>query len=171
MRARVGSLFEQGAAIVDDTKDTKVRTIKRRRPSLPTMPDPGIEVKDGDISLLLKWLRIKKAIAPNAEDARIRTTKRPPPPLPTMPDPGIQFSDSGLREWEWARRFKEIAALLKSAREQSAHTKGAAIMPDAKDMKPRAVKRPPPPPTAPDPGFAVKDGDLSLLLKWLRIKK
>ena len=44
-------------------------------------------------------------------------------------------------------------------------------MPDAKDMKPRAVKRPPPPPTAPDPGFGVKDGDLSLLLKWFRIKK
>ena len=45
-------------------------------------------------------------------------------------------------------------------------------MPDAKDMKPRAVKRPPPPPpTMPDPGVEIKDGDLSLLLKWFRIKK
>ena len=43
-----------------DTKDVKPRVVKRRRPSLPTLPDPGVEVKDGDLSLLLKWLRIKK---------------------------------------------------------------------------------------------------------------
>lgn len=45
-------------------------------------------------------------------------------------------------------------------------------MPDAKETKARAAKRPPPPtPTMPDPGVEIKDGDLSLLLKWLRIKK
>ena len=65
-----------------------------------------------------------------------------------------------------------MAAVLKSAREQPVRTKGAATMPDAKEMKARAAKRPPPPtPTMPDPGVEIKDGDLSLLLKWLRIKK
>lgn len=105
----------------------------------------------------------------DAKGVKPRAVKRRPP-LPTMPDPGSQL-DGDLWEWGWARRCKEMAALLKSAREQSAHTIGVATMPDAKDMKPRAVKRPPPPPTAPDPGFGVKDGDLSLLLKWFRIKK
>lgn len=152
-----------------DAKDVKPRAVKRRRPP-PTLPDPGFGVKDGDLSLLLKWLRVKKAVTPNAEDAKFRTAERRPPPPVTMPDPGSQL-DGYLWEWGWARRCKEMVALLKSAREQSAHTTGAATMPDAKDMKPRAVKRRPPPPTAPDPGFELKDGDLSLLLKWLRIKK
>ena len=124
MRARVSSLFEQGAAIMADAKDMKPCAVKRR------------------------------------------------PPPPTAPDPGIRFGDARLWEWGWARRCKEVVALLKSAREQSASATGASTMPDAKETKARDSKRPPPPPpTMPDPGVEVKDGDLSLLLKWLRIKK
>ncbi len=45
---------------MSDAKETKARDSKRPPPPTPTMPDPGFELKDGDLNLLLKWLRIKK---------------------------------------------------------------------------------------------------------------